>query len=109
MKITYILTAFSTAMFGEKATIHMKNISEAEAVALVGPETKIMSTRISHEKLARRCLPAATGEVVRFAQMSDGVNAIHVHYRGPMIPESGEIPFNGVVTYYLIETEAYQE
>jgi hypothetical protein len=32
-----------------------------------------------------------------------------MHYRGPQVPDSGEVPLGGMVTFYLIETEEYQE
>jgi hypothetical protein len=31
-----------------------------------------------------------------------------MHYRGPQVPDS-EVPLGGMVTFYLIETEDYQE
>lgn len=38
-----------------------------------------------------------------------GSSAIHLHYRGPQVPESGEMPVGGMVTCYLVEVEEYQE
>lgn len=109
MKINYILTAFSPAMFGEGATAHIRVIELDEALALVDENTKISASRISHEQLARHTFPGASSTVARYAMLKPGTNAILIHYRGPQVPESGEIPAGGTVTTYLIEAEEYQE
>ena len=108
MKINYVLTTFSPAMFGEAASAHVKIISAQEAAALVNEQTKIVATRTSHERLARSQFPAASEETARYAMLKPGVNAIHLHYRGPQVPDSGELPTGGMVTFYLVETEDYQ-
>lgn len=108
MKIHFVLTAFSPAMFGTAATTHLKIIPIEEARELVDEHTKIMATRVTHERLAKGQFPKAGGDTTRYAQMTPGCNAIHLHYRGPMIPDSGELPVGGMVTCYLIETEEYQ-
>lgn len=107
MKINYILTAFSPAMFGEAATAHVKLISIEEARALVSSDTRIMATRVTHERLARNQFPNAGDEVTRYANLKPGTNAIHLQYRGPMIPDDGSLPVGGVVSAYLIEVEEY--
>lgn len=108
MKANFVLTTFSPAMFGEKASIYLKVIGEDEAQALIHKHTQIIATRITHERLARGLFPNA-GQTARYANLTPGTVSIHIHYRGPMIPDSGEIPFGGMVTYFLIEVEEYQE
>lgn len=107
MKINYILTAFSPAMFGEAASAHIKLISIEEARQLISDETRIMATRTTHERLARNQFPSAHDEVTRYANLKPGVNAIHLHYRGPLIPDDGSIPMGGQVSAYLIEVDEY--
>lgn len=109
MKITFILTTFSPALFGTKATCHIKLIDAATARSLVDEDTRIVATRISHERLARTLFPDAARETSRYANLKPDTNAILLHYRGPQVPDSGEMPLDAVVTYYLIETEQYQE
>ena len=109
MKIDYVLTTFSPAMFGEKATVHIRIISPEEAQSVVTDSTRIVATRTGHERLARNQFPGASSETARYAMLKPSVNAIHLHYRGPQVPESGEMPMGGMVTFYLIEAEEYQE
>ena len=109
MKINYILTTFSPAMFGEGAVAAIRMISTKEARGLVTDDTRIVATRVSHERLARSQFPAAGDETARYAQLKPGVNAIHLHYRGPQIPEDGEIPAGAMVTYYLCEVTEHSE
>jgi hypothetical protein len=109
MKINYILTTFSPAMFGEKATSHIRIVSPEEASSYVDDSTKIVATRVSHERLARQQFPGAAEEVHRYAMLKPNVNALHIHYRGPQIPESGDMPVGGMVTLYLIEVDNYQD
>ena len=108
MKINYVLTTFSPAMFGEAATSHIKIIPHEEAKRLIDSDTKIVATRVSHERLAKAQFPGASEEVSRYAMLKPGVCAIHLHYRGPQVPDSGEMPAGAMVTFYLIETEEYQ-
>jgi len=96
-------------MFGEKATAHIRIVTAEEAASLVDENTRIVATRVSHERLARTQFPGASEETARYAMLKPGTNAIHLHYRGPQVPESGEMPIGGMVTHYLIETEEYQE
>ncbi|MDP9412721.1 MAG: hypothetical protein M3Q08_01230 [Pseudomonadota bacterium] len=105
----YILTTFSPAMFGEGATAHIKIITPDVAKTLVGADTKIVATRVSHDRLARNQFPAAAPDTSRYAVLKPGTTAIHIHYRGPQVPESGELPVGGMITNYLIEVEDYQE
>lgn len=107
--IDYILTTFSPAMFGEGATAHIRLVADDEAQALVTPETRIVATRVSHEQLAKTCFPAASSETQRYAMLRPGVNAIHLHHRGPQVPDDGRMPVGAMVTYYLVETKAYQD
>jgi len=109
MKIDYILTAFSPSMFGDRATAHIRRIDADEAVSLVSEKTKIMASRVSHERLARLTFQNAAGDTARYAILTLGKNAIHLHYRGPQVPESGEVPVGGTVNFYLIEVSEYQE
>src|SRR5262245_59192442 len=109
MQADYVLTTFSPAMFGTGATAHIKVVEADEARHLVGEGTRIVATRVSHERLDRRQLPSAAAEVGRYATLNAGTTALHLHYRGPMIGEDGEMPVGGMVTFYLIEVEAYQE
>ena len=109
MKINFILTAFSPAMFGERATAHLRTIPIEEARKLVDANTQIMSTRITHERLARNLFPHASSELTRFANLRDGVNALHIHYRGSRLDDTGRVPAGASVTIYLIETETYHE
>jgi hypothetical protein len=107
MKINYVLTTFSPAMFGEAASAHIRIISKDEAGSLVDEGTKIVATRTSHERLARNQFPHAGEETARYAMLKPGVNSIHLHYRGPQVPDSGDVPLGGMVTFYLIETTEY--
>lgn len=108
MKIDYILTAFSPAMFGAGMTVHIKPIPMEEAQSLISQQTRIMATRVSHERLARIQFREA-GDLTRYADLKPGMNAIHLHYRGGQISDSGEMPADAIVTPYLIETEPYVE
>lgn len=105
----YVLTMFSPAMFGEKATVHLKIIPQSEAQSLVGPNTRIVATRVTHDRLARAQLPGAHPETARYASLRDGMSAIHLHYRGPAIPDSGDLPVGGMCTFYLVEVDEYHE
>ena len=109
MKISHILTTFSPALFGAKATCHIKLIDAAKAQSLVDEDTRIVATRVSHERLARTLFPNASRETSRYANLKPSTNAILLHYRGPQVPDSGEMSPDAVITYYLIETEQYQE
>lgn len=109
MQADYVLTTFSPAMFGAGATAHIKIIEAQEARQLVGQQTKVVATRISHDRLARRQLPGGAVETARYAQLQPGTTSIHLHYRGPTVAEDGELPVGGMVTFYLIEAEDYQE
>lgn len=109
MNINYVLTAFSPAMFGQRATTHISIISLEEAKSLVNENTRLMATRITHEKLGRGVFPNLSPEPTRYADLRPGVNAIHLHYRGPPLDQSGELPPGSVVTPYLIEVQEFQE
>ena len=67
-------------MFGEKATAHIKIISPDEAQGLVDQTTKVVATRVSHDRLARTQLPGAAEETARYAMLKEGVSALHLHY-----------------------------
>ncbi|MBH0114377.1 hypothetical protein I5E68_15640 [Novosphingobium sp. YJ-S2-02] len=71
--------------------------------------TKIVATRVTHDRLARNQLPGADPETARYATLRPGVTAIHMHYRGPHVEDDGELPMGGMCTYYLIESEEYHE
>jgi len=105
----YVLTTFSPAMFGEGATAHIKIISKEDAQSRVGDTTKIVATRVSHDRLARDQLSGANSETARYATLNPGVCAIHMHYRGPNVGDDGRLPLGGMVTFYLIEVDEYQE
>ena len=109
MKINYILTTFSPAMFGEGATAHIRIIPQEDARALVDESTQVVATRPGHERLAKAQLPGASDETARYAMLKPGTNAIHLHYRGPQVQDSGAMPIGGMVTFYLVEVEEYQE
>lgn len=109
MKISYVLTTFSPAMFGDGATVHIRAISLDEARSYTDDRTKIAATRISHERLARETFPGVASEVRRYAELKPGGSAILLHYRGPQVNEDGKIPVGGIITCYLIEIEEYQE
>lgn len=109
MKINYVLTTFSPAMFGEGATAHIQAISSAKARELVDEHTKVVATRAGHERLAKSQLPGCSEETGRYAQLRPGTSALHLHYRGPHIGDDGELPFGGVVTFYLIEAVELHE
>lgn len=108
MKINFILTSFSPGMVGEKGTMHIRAIQMHEAQALVDEDTKILATRIPHERLARGLFPKVSSELARFVSLREGVNALFLQYKGPQLGEDGKIPFGAVVTPYLIEVEEYQ-
>lgn len=109
MSANYVLTTFSPAMFGEHATMHIRIISKEEAESYITDRTKIVATRVSHDRLARNQLPGADEETARYATLKPGVTAIHLHYRGPQIGDDGRLPMGGMCTFYLIEVEEYQE
>jgi len=108
MKADYILTTFSPAMFGEGATAHIKVVELAEAQALVHEHTRIVATRVPHDRLARTQFPGAASETARYANLRPGVVAVHMHYRGPNVGEDGRLPVGGMITPYLLEVEEYQ-
>jgi hypothetical protein len=108
-RVDYILTTFSPAMFGTGATVHIKPITLEDARKLVDAETRISATRVSHDRLARLQFPGAHEETARYAVLKPGTTAIHLHYRGPQVPDSGEVPIGASVNFYLIEAEEYQE
>lgn len=107
--VDYVLTTFSPAMFGTGATVHIKAITLEEARELVDTETRISATRVSHDRLARVQFPDVHQETARYAQLRAGTTAIHMHYRGPQVPESGEVPLGGMVSFYLVQAEEYQD
>lgn len=109
MNAHYVLTTFSPAMFGEGATAHIKIIDHAKAQSMVDQHTKIVATRVSHDRLARTQLTGAAEETARYAMLKGGICAIHLHYRGPQVGDDGRLPAGGMVTYYLIEVDEYQE
>ena len=96
-------------MFGEKATAHVRIVEQDEALRLTGQKTLVVATRVSHDRLARAQLPHVAPQTARYATLTPGTTALHLHYRGPQVGEAGELPVGGMVTYYLIEVEAYQE
>jgi hypothetical protein len=107
--VDYILTTFSPAMFGTGATVHIKPIALEDARKLVDAETRVSATRVSHDRLARIQFPDVHEETARYAQIKPGTTAIHIHYRGPQVPDSGEVPLGASVSFYLIEAEEYQD
>ncbi len=109
IEVAYVLTTFSPAMFGERASAHVRMISHEEAKSLVSSGTRVVATRPSHERLARNQFPGVSEDTARYAVLKPGTNAIHLHYRGPQVPDSGELPLGGMTTFYLIETEEYAE
>lgn len=108
-RVDYILTTFSPAMFGTGATVHIRPITLEEARKFADADTRISATRVSHDRLARSQFPDVHEETARYAQLKPGTTAIHLHYRGPQVPDNGEVPIGGSVSFYLIEAEEYQE
>jgi hypothetical protein len=109
MTIDYILTTFSPAMFGDRATTHIRLVDRDEAMRLASDRTQVVATRFTHERLAKLQFPHSSNVPTRYANMRPGVNAIAIHYRGAPLPDSGEVPPGSVVTFYLIEVEDYQD
>ena len=109
MPADYVLTTFSPAMFGEGATAHIKIVDASEAQAMISKDTKVVATRVSHDRLARTQLPGAAEETARYAMLKAGITAIHLHYRGPQVGDDGRLPAGAMITYYLIEVDEYQE
>lgn len=109
MKADYILTTFSPAMFGEGATAHIRILDLDQAQSLVERTTKVVASRVSHDRLAKNQFPDASEGTARYAVLKPGMTAIHLHYRGPQVGDDGSIPIGGMVTCYLIEVEEYQE
>jgi hypothetical protein len=107
--VDYILTTFSPAMFGTGATVHIRPVTLEEARKLVSADTRVSATRVSHDRLARIQFPDVHEETARYAQFKPGTTAIHMHYRGPQVPDTGEVPVGGMVSFYLVEAEEYQE
>lgn len=83
MPVDYVLTTFTPAMFGEGATAHIKIVEAAETQSLVDRNTRIVATRVSHDRLARNQLKGMAQDTARYATLKGGVTAIHIHYRGP--------------------------
>ncbi len=105
---TYILTTTSFTMFGERATAHIKQVTKTEAEACVTPETTIIASRESHENMARNLFGYLGVE--RYADLSaDGAVAVVIIYRGPPVPDTGDIPAGANITYYLVEVEEYYD
>ena len=96
-------------MFGEGATAHIKIVDAAEAQSMIDKNTKIVATRVSHDRLARTQLLGAADETARYAMLKGGVTALHLHYRGPQVGDDGRLPAGAMITYYLIEVDEYQE
>ena len=67
MSVDYVLTTFSPAMFGEGATAHIKIVDAANAQSLIDKNTKIVATRVGHDRLARNQLTGMAGETARYA------------------------------------------
>ena len=109
MPANYILTTFSPAMFGEKATIHIRAIPHDEAQRHVDPSTRVVATRVSHERLAKAQFPNSADELARYANFKPATSAVLLSYRGPPVPDDGSVPVGGSVMFYLIEVEQYQE
>jgi len=107
MSATYILTTFSPTMFGEKASIYMRQVSKDEAKSKISDETRIIATRESHENMARNLF--GDRDTARYADMGPDKSAILIHYRGPPVGDDGHTPKGGTLTFYLIETEPYEE
>ena len=105
--VHYILTTTSMTMFGERATAHIKIVSEREALERIGSETQIVATRESHENMAKGLF--GDRRVVRQADMGPEKSAICLIYRGPPVPDSGVVPKGATMVYYLIEVEEYYE
>lgn len=109
MTASYVLTTFSPAMFGEKATSHIRLIDREAANHLVNGTTRIVASRVAHERLARNQFPNASEETARYATLKPDTCAILVNYRGAPVPDDGSLPPGGQVLFYLIEVEEYQE
>ena len=109
MPADYVLTTFTPAMFGEGATAHIKIVDAAEAQSMITKDTKVVATRVSHDRLARTQLPGAAEETARYAMLKAGITALHLHYRGPQVGDDGRLPAGAMITYYLIEVDEYQE
>lgn len=62
MRVTYILTRFSPAMFGEGATAHIKFIDARTPMSLIDRNSQIVTTRVSDDQLARNQLPGTADE-----------------------------------------------
>ncbi len=106
--VNYILTTYSATMFGDRASIHQMVVSAEVAKGLIGPATQIVATRASHENLAKLVF-GQDMRVTRFADMVPEKSAILVHYRGAPIGDDGVPPEGSTVTFYLVESEEYQE
>jgi hypothetical protein len=82
-------------MFGKNASAHIRIVSKEEAETLVGPSTRVVATRVSHERLAKSQFPDAANETARYAMLQRGTDAIHMHYGGPQVADTGELPVGG--------------
>ena len=109
MAIDYVLTSFSPAMFGEGATANIKIVEAAEAHPLVDRNTKIVATRVSHDRLARNQLTCVVEKTARYATLKGGVTAAQVLYRGQQVGEDGRMPTGGMATYYLVEVDEHRK
>jgi hypothetical protein len=70
--VDYVLTTFSPAMFGEKASAHIRIVPNEEARALIGKETRVVATRTSHERLAKSQFTGISEETARYAMLKPG-------------------------------------
>ena len=95
-------------MFGERSAIYLRTIPLDEARSLVDDRTQIVSNRVTHERLARNLFPNVSHDLARFANLRPGVTALHIHYRGAPLDDTGRVPEGSVVTIYLIEPEPYE-
>lgn len=109
MKAHYVLTVFSVAMMGTKATAHFKVIDQSEANSFVDDRTQIVSNRVPHSNMAMRLFPQSDKRVISRAELKPGSAAILIQYFGPPIGNDGVIPPGASTSYYLIEVEEYQE
>jgi hypothetical protein len=107
MKANYILTTFSPTMFGNAISLYMKTITEDEAKSHVDDSTQIVASRESHSNMAARLFGQRNS--IRHADLGPDRSAILIHYRGKPVCDSGIIPPDAVITYYLLETEEYTE
>ena len=77
----------STLFFGQNDCCHAADSTSHDSRSI-----KSTATRVTHEGLACGQFPNASTALSRYASLLPGTAALHLLYRGLMIPDSGVLP-----------------